>query len=92
MPFIERAEVALLKAMTRLYVMQRPEAAAIQAREREVLRELVPLVVDRVALDPFYRELWDEAADDGARLRVAVDQVAALTDAAALRLHTRLSG
>ncbi|MCU1601731.1 MAG: deoxyguanosinetriphosphate triphosphohydrolase [Frankiales bacterium] len=91
-PFVERAEVAVLKAMTRLYVMQRPEAADIQAREREVLRELVPLVVDRVALDPFYEELWDSAADDAARLRVAVDQVAALTDAAALRLHTRLTG
>ncbi len=90
-PFLERAEVAVLKAMTRLYVMQRPEAADIQSRERQVLRELVPLVVDRVALDPFYLELWDQADDDAARLRVAVDQVAALTDAAALRLHARLA-
>ena len=90
-PFAERAEVAVLKAVTRVYVMQRPEASSLQAREREVLHELVPLVVDRVALDPSYRELWDAADDDRARLRVAVDQVAALTDAAALRLHARLS-
>jgi dGTPase len=90
-PFVDRAEVAVLKAMTNLYVMQRPEASALQAREREVLAELVPLVVDRVALEPFYQEQWDAAADDRARLRVAVDQVAALTDAAALRLHTRLT-
>jgi dGTPase len=90
-PFVQRAEVALLKAITRLYVMQRPEAASLQAREREVIAELVPLVCDRVALEPFYRELWDDAPDDRARLRVAVDQVAALTDAAALRLHARLS-
>jgi len=90
-PFVERAEVAVLKAMTRVYVMQRPEASSLQAREREVLHELVPRVVDRVALEPFYLELWDAAPDDRARLRVAVDQVAALTDAAALRLHARLA-
>ena len=91
-PFVQRAEVALLKAMTRLWVMQRPEASALQAREREVLAELVPLVCDREALDPYYRELWDAAGSDAAKLRVAVDQVAALTDAAALRLHARLAG
>ena len=91
-PFVEQAEVAVLKAMTRLYVMQRPEASSLQAREREVLHELVPLVHDRVALEPYYRELWEAAPDDRARLRVAVDQVAALTDAAALRLHARLAG
>jgi dGTPase len=71
--------------------MGRPEASALQAREREVIAELVPLVAHREALEPFYREQWDAASDDRARLRVAVDQVAALTDAAALRLHARLS-
>jgi dGTPase len=91
-PPVERAECALLKAVTVRYVMGRPEASALQAREREVIAELVPLVAHREALDPFYREQWDAASDDHARLRVAVDQVAALTDAAALRLHTRLTG
>jgi dGTPase len=91
-PFVDRAEVAVLKALTNLYVMQRPEASALQAREREVIAELLPRVVDQVALEPFYQEQWDAAADDRARLRVAVDQVAALTDAAALRLHARLAG
>jgi dGTPase len=90
-PTAERAECALLKAMTVRYVMGRPAAAALQAREREVVAELVQLVADRQALQPFYREMWDAAGDDAARLRVAVDQVAALTDAAALRLHAHLS-
>jgi dGTPase len=49
-------------------------------------------VAEREELEPFYREMWDAASDDAARLRVVVDQVAAFTDAAALRLHTRLSG
>jgi dGTPase len=91
-PMTERAECALLKAMTVRYVMGRPDAAALQAREREVVAELVQLVAEREELEPFYREMWDAASDDAARLRVVVDQVAAFTDAAALRLHTRLSG
>ncbi|MDX6216119.1 MAG: dGTPase, partial [Frankiales bacterium] len=45
-PAVERAEVAVLKAVTLRYVMGRPEASALQAREREVISELVPLVRD----------------------------------------------
>jgi dGTPase len=91
-PVLEQAECALLKAVTARYVMGRPEAAAIQAREREVVAELVDLLAERApdALDPFFAEQWHAAADDGARLRVVIDQVAGLTDAAAVRLHTRL--
>jgi dGTPase len=91
-PEQERAEVALLKAVTARYVMGRPEAAALQAREREVLLELTGLLADRAPdeLEPFYREQWQVADGDGGRLRVVVDQVAALTDAAALRAHSRL--
>ncbi len=91
-PERERLECALLKAVTMRYVMGRPEAAGIQQREREVVAELVPLLADRApeALEPHYREMWAEAADDAARLRVVVDQVAALTDAAALGIHSRL--
>jgi len=92
-PALERAECALLKAVTLRYVMGRPEAAAIQHRERQVVSELVALLADRgpVALEPHYREMWDAAGGDAARFRVVVDQVAALTDAAALAVHSRLS-
>ena len=90
-PDRERAECALLKAVTALYVMRRPEAAAIQSREREVIEELVHLVLAKEALDPYYREQWDLATDDAGRSRVVVDQVAGLTDAAAMALHSRLS-
>lgn len=93
-PAQERAECALLKAVTMRYVMGRPEAAALQARERDVVEELVALLADRAPgeLERFYREQWEQAADEAARLRVVVDQVAALTDAAALAVHSRLSG
>jgi dGTPase len=92
-PVMERAECALLKAVTARYVMGRPEAAALQAREREVVGELVGLMADRApgALEPFFAEQWHAASDDAARLRVVVDQVAALTDAAALGVHSHLS-
>ncbi len=92
-PQRERLECALLKAVTMRYVMGRPEAAGIQQREREVVGELVVLLADRApeALEPHYREMWAESGDDAARLRVVIDQVAALTDGAALGVHTRLS-
>jgi len=93
-PERERLECALLKAVTMHYVMGRPGAAGIQQREREVVAELVELLSQHApdALEPHYREMWHAATDDGARLRVVVDQVAALTDAAALGVHSRLSG
>ena len=92
-PARERAECALLKAATALYVMRRPEAEAIQQREREIVEELVERLVDRApqALDPYFAEQWGAAPDDAARLRVVVDQVAGLTDAAAIGLLARLS-
>ena len=88
-----RAECALLKAVTARYVMGRPEAAALQAREREVVAELVVLLVEQApqSLQPAYAEAWRAAPDDAARLRVVVDQLAGLTDAAALRLHSRFA-
>ncbi len=91
-----RAECALLKAVAARWVMARPGVLTAQERERDVVRELVVDLADRGpdALEPLYAEAWDAAADDAARLRVVVDQVASLTDSAAVALHFRagLSG
>jgi dGTPase len=43
-------------------------------------------------LDPALRPAWHEARSDSARLRVVIDQVAALTDAQAVRWHAQLTG
>jgi dGTPase len=88
------AECALLKAVAARYVMRRREAAALQARQREVVTELVTVLADRApgALDPALRPDWLAAADDAARLRVVVDQVAGLTDLSAPVWHARLTG
>jgi dGTPase len=39
-----------------------------------------------------YADDWRAAADDDARLRVVIDQVASLTDRAAVSWHERLVG
>ncbi|MGH4015021.1 MAG: deoxyguanosinetriphosphate triphosphohydrolase [Pseudonocardiaceae bacterium] len=81
------AEVALLKAMALRFVMLDPHRLAVQARQRELLAELCVAVADRApdALDPALRPAWHHADDDSARLRVVIDQVAALTDTQAAR-------
>jgi dGTPase len=93
-PARARAECALLKAVAARYVMTRPGVMAAQARERAVLAELVTLLCSRAPerLEPARAADWRAAADDAARLRVVVDQVASLTDAAATGLHGRLTG
>ena len=87
------AECALLKAVAARYVMDRSEAVALQVRQRETLAELIALLTDRApaALEPAFRPSWDAAADDAARLRVVIDQVASLTDLSAPVWLARLS-
>lgn len=86
------AECALLKGIALRYVMRRPGAGPRYARQQEILAELVAALLDRApdALDPVFAPLWRDAPDDPARLRVVIDQVASLTDPAALAWHTRL--
>jgi dGTPase len=85
------AEIAVLKSIAAVFVMDLPEAVERQSRERQALAELVEALTDQPsAMEPAYRLWWEEAADDAARLRAVVDQVAALTDAAAWGLHARI--
>ncbi|MGI5214440.1 deoxyguanosinetriphosphate triphosphohydrolase [Plantactinospora sp. CA-290183] len=88
-----RAECALLKGMALRYVMRRPGAESWYVRQREILAELVAALTARApdALDPVFAPLWKAAPHDAARLRVVVDQVASLTDPAALAWHRRLT-
>ena len=91
-PRLARAQCALLKGIALRYVMRRPGSAARYERERGVLQELVSALLDRApdGLDPVFAPMWHAAADDAARLRVVIDQVASLTDPAALAWHRRL--
>ncbi len=89
-----RAKCALLKGMALRYVMRRPGSVQRYGQERELLRELVAALVVRApdALDPMFGPLWHLAGDDAARLRVVLDQVASLTDPAAIAWHRSLVG
>jgi dGTPase len=86
------AEVALLKAVALRYVMSDRKRLALQARQRELLAELVAELTDRGAdaLEAAFVPTWHHAAGDAERLRVVVDQVASLTDAQAVSWHRAL--
>jgi dGTPase len=88
------AEITVLKGVAALYVMEPREHEPLHVRQRTTLTELVEVLLDRGAAElqePFVED-WHSAADDGARLRVVVDQVASLTDPSAEMWHERLCG
>ncbi|MFJ3493049.1 deoxyguanosinetriphosphate triphosphohydrolase [Streptomyces sp. NPDC086091] len=92
-PHATRLECAVLKAVADRYVMQRAEQTRLRADQRIVISELADALTARApeGLDPQFRALFDRAADDRARKRVIVDQIASLTDTAARSLHARLT-
>ena len=75
-----------------LFVMQRTGSKRSYDRQRTLITELVSTLVSTApeSLEPHLRPTWDRAADDGARLRVVVDQVASLTDISLVTWHKRL--
>jgi dGTPase len=93
-PRSTRIEVGVLKGLAAVYVMTAEDRAPIYGRQRELVAELVESLREQSpdVLEPTFREDWQAAADDAARLRVVVDQVASLTDASAYDLHARVVG
>lgn len=85
-------EVIVLKGVAALFVMVAEDRVPEYERQREVLGELAATLVDRApdALEPAFAIDYRRAADDLARLRVVVDQVASLTDESAYVWHRRL--
>lgn len=92
-PRSARNECAVLKAVADRYVMQRAEQEVLRADQRVVLAELAQALTTRApeGLEPQFRAMFKAAADDRARKRVIVDQIANLTDASARALHGRLT-
>ncbi len=91
-PREQLAEVAVLKSVASHFVFNREGVSDVYAEQRQLLTDLVLGIADRGrdGLRVSFRPAWDEAADDGARLRVSIDQVASLTDVSAVRLHSSL--
>jgi dGTPase len=88
------AEISVLKGIAAAYVMAPREDEEVYHRQRLVLADLVEVLAERAeaALEPTFLVDWRRAEDDGARLRVVVDQVASLTDLSAYAWHARLCG
>lgn len=84
-----QAEVAVLKTLANLYVMQREGATEIQAEQRVWLKEIGTALLSRdgIDLEPWLQPIWAEAKTDTQRVRVVVDQIASLTDTSALTWH-----
>ncbi len=91
-PTDARNEVAVLKAMAALFVMQREGAETIYVEQQTVIRDLVGALhaAGEFGLESWLRLSWRAAADDAARLRVVIDQVASLTDISVREWHSRL--
>ena len=85
------AEILALKGIAVHFLMAPRERTRGHKAQRERLAELVLAIVERgeERLDPHFAAAWRETADDSARFRVAVDQVASLTDRSAYDLHNK---
>ena len=86
-------EMAVLKGVAAHYVMRADDRVVLMERQRELIAELVELLLARApeALDRQFADDWAAAADDAGRLRVVVDQVASLTDASAFTRHQEMT-
>jgi dGTPase len=82
-------EIATLKGIAAVYVMTTADRQPVYDHQRELLGELVERLTEQApeVLEPSYAASWHQAADDDARQRVIVDQVASLTDARAVSWH-----
>ncbi|WP_291381190.1 deoxyguanosinetriphosphate triphosphohydrolase [Demequina sp.] len=83
------AEILLLKGVAVHFLMAPRERKPSYKAQRERLIDLVAALAARGAdaLEPHFAVSWSDCTDDAGRLRVAVDQVASLTDKSAYDWH-----
>ena len=91
-PRAQRIEVAILKSIATYYVINAASSQERYADQQIIIKELVEMVLAQApaSLESFFLDDWNLATNHSERLRVVVDQVAALTDPGAYALHAKL--
>lgn len=87
-----KSEIAVLKGIVAASVMTHGDRQPFYERQRVLLIELADILMSRngAELDSISLDAWNRASSEQAKRRVIVDQVASLTDPAAIALHAML--
>ncbi|MDF7664835.1 deoxyguanosinetriphosphate triphosphohydrolase [Bifidobacterium sp. ESL0745] len=86
-------EIVALKGIAVYFVMAPREREPLHEQEQQIVADLVDVLMadsprPSDALETVFLEDWNESTNDDERLRVAIDQVASLTDGSAMTLHS----